>query len=109
MARELGHGSREGRAGVKAVWIQTAIRDLTNVKDDIGRDSPRAAREIALKIVDATERIIQFPEVGRSGKVSGTRELIVPGTQYLVVYRMKKNAIQFLRVLHGHRKWPRGK
>ena len=94
---------------MKAVWTRTAIRDLSNAKEYIGRDNPRAAREIALKIVDAAERIIQFPEVGRAGKVSGTRELVVPGTQYLIVYRMKKNAIHFLRVLHGHQKWPRGK
>jgi addiction module RelE/StbE family toxin len=91
---------------MKAVWTRTAIRDLSNAKEYIGRDNPGAAREIASKIVDAAERIIQFPEVGRAGKVSGTRELVVPGTQYLIVYRMKKNAIHFLRVLHGHQKWP---
>jgi|RhiMetdeSRZDD1v2_1073273.scaffolds.fasta_scaffold118078_4 toxin ParE1/3/4 len=94
---------------MKAVWTQSAIRDLSNAKKYIDRDNPLAAREIALKIVDATERIIQFPEVGRTGKVSGTRELIVSGTQYLIVYRMKKNAVHFLRVLHGRQKWPRGK
>jgi addiction module RelE/StbE family toxin len=94
---------------MKAVWTRTAIRDLSNANEHISRDNPRAAREIALKIVDATERIIQFPEIGRTGKVSGTRELVVPGTQYLIVYCMKKKAIHFLRVLHGHQKWPGGK
>jgi addiction module RelE/StbE family toxin len=87
---------------MKAVWTRTAIRDLSNVKEYVELDNPQAAREIALKIVDAGERIIQFPEVGRAGKVSGTRELLVPGTKYLIVYRRKKNAIHFLRVLHGH-------
>jgi len=94
---------------MKPVWTRTAIRDLSTAKEYIGRDNPRAAREIALKIVGAAERIIQFPEVGRAGKVSGTRELVVPGTQYLIVYRVKKNAIHFLRVLHGHQEWPIGK
>jgi addiction module RelE/StbE family toxin len=93
---------------MKAVWTRTAIRDLSNAKEYIDRDNPHAAREIALKIVDATARIIQLPELGRPGKVSGTSELVVPGTQYLIVYRTKKNAIHFLRVLHGHQKWPRG-
>jgi len=93
---------------VKAVWTKSAIRDLSNVKEYIYRDNPRAAREIALKIVDASERIIQFPEVGRAGKVSGARTLVVPGTKYFIVYRIKKNATHFLRVLHGRQKWPRG-
>jgi toxin ParE1/3/4 len=92
---------------MRAVWTRTGIRDLSNAKEYIGRDNPDAAREIALKIVDATERIIQFPESGRMG--SGTRELVVPGTQYLIVYRVKKNAIHFLRVLHGHQRWPKSK
>jgi hypothetical protein len=33
---------------LKAVWTRTAIRDLSNAKEY----NPRAAREIALKIMD---------------------------------------------------------
>ena len=90
---------------MKAVWTQAAIRDLSKAKEYIDRDNPQAAREIALKIVDATERIIQFPQVGRAGRVGGTRELVVAGTQHLIVYRLKKNAIHLLRVLHGRQRW----
>ena len=109
MARGLGHGSGEGRAQMKAVWTRAAIRDLTHAREYIARENPDAAREIASHIVDATERIIQFPEVGRPGRVRGTRELVVAETQYLIVYRLKKNAIHFLRVLHGRQQWPKGK
>lgn len=94
---------------MKAVWTRAAIRDLTHARDYIARESPAAAREIALHIVDATERVIQFPEVGRIGRVNGTREVVVSGTKYLIVYRLKKNAIHFLRVLHGRQEWPKGK
>lgn len=94
---------------MKAVWTKAAIRDLVHIREYIARENPGAAREIALKIVDATARIIQFPEMGRAGRVNGTRELVVSGTRYLIVYRLKKKAIHFLRVLHGHQKWPRGK
>jgi toxin ParE1/3/4 len=94
---------------MKAVWTKAAIRDLVHIREYIARENPSAAREIALKIVGATDRIIRFPEVGRTGRVNGTGELVVPGTQYLVVYRLKKKAIHFLRVLHGHQRWPKGK
>ena len=91
---------------MKAVWTQAAIRDLSRAREYIARENPEAAREIALLIVDATEHAIQFPEIGRTGRVKGTRELVVANTQYLIVYRLKKNKIHFLRVLHGRQKWP---
>ena len=94
---------------MKAVWTRAAIRDITHVREYIANENPAAAREIALKIVDTAERIARFPELGRIGRVNDTRELVVSGTQYLIIYRSKKNAIHFLRVLHGHQKWPRGK
>jgi len=92
---------------MKAVWTRIAIRDLSNIREYIARDDPDAARDMALNIVDATERIIQFPEIGRIGRAQGTRELVVSGTPYLIVYRIKKNAVHFVRVLHGHQKWPK--
>jgi toxin ParE1/3/4 len=94
---------------MKPVWTRAAIRDLTHIREYIARENPDAAREIALKIVDATERIIQFPDVGRIGRVKGTRELIVPGTHYLIIYRMKKKAVHFVRVRHGSQEWPKGR
>lgn len=94
---------------MKPVWTRAAIRDLAHIREYIARENPDAAREIALRMVDASERIIQFPEVGRIGRARGTRELIVPGTHYLIIYRMKKNAIHFVRVRHGRQDWPKGK
>lgn len=92
---------------MKPVWTRSAIRDLTRIREFIAREHPDAARETALKIIDATERIIQFPESGRVGRAKGTRESIVAGTQYLIVYRLKKTAVHFVRVLHGRQQWPK--
>lgn len=94
---------------MKPVWTRAAIRDLTHIREYIARESPDAAREIALKIVDGTERIIQFPEAGRTGRLNGTRESVVSGTHYLIVYRLKKTSVHFVRVLHGRQEWPKGK
>lgn len=94
---------------MKPVWTRAAIRDLTHMREYIARENPDAARETALKVIDAAERILQFPEVGRVGRANGIRELIVSGTRYLIVYRMKKKAIHFVRVLHGSQEWPRRK
>ena len=46
--------------------------------------------------------------MGRPGRVPGTRELVVPGTRYLVPYRVTGDTLQILRVYHGARNWPEG-
>ena len=46
--------------------------------------------------------------MGRSGRVEGTRELVISRTPYLVVYRFEEVADQILivRLLHGAQRWP---
>jgi toxin ParE1/3/4 len=46
------------------------------------------------------------PEMGRPGRVPGTRELVIPSTPFIVPYRLDGNTIQILRVFHGARRWP---
>jgi toxin ParE1/3/4 len=43
--------------------------------------------------------------IGRQGRVGGTRELVVQGTPYIVVYRVHDD-VEILAVVHGARKWP---
>lgn len=52
------------------------------------------------------ERLGRHPRGGRVGRVGGTREQVVGGTPYAVVYRLEEEAILVLRVLHGRQQWP---
>jgi toxin ParE1/3/4 len=47
------------------------------------------------------------PAIGRPGRVSGTRELLVPQTRYLIPYRVRRAAIEILRVFHASRRPPK--
>ncbi len=47
-----------------------------------------------------------YPFIGRSGRVAGTRELVVTRTPYIIAYRVSSEGVDVLRVLHGARKWP---
>jgi len=87
-------------------WLGLATLDLENVEAYIARDDPRAAVETVLKIVRAVSFLKEQPGLGRSGRVPGTKELIVPNTSYIVPYRVQENIIQILRVYHTSRKWP---
>ncbi len=46
------------------------------------------------------------PRAGRTGKVPGTRELVVSGTPYMLLYRIADGVVQILGVIHGARDWP---
>lgn len=87
-------------------WLQRALLDLAEVEAYIARDNPAAAAYQVLNIIRAVSLLKEQQGIGRAGRVAGTRELIVPGTLYLVPYRVRDNTVEILRVYHAARKWP---
>ena len=51
-------------------------------------------------------QLADFPLSGRDGRVDGTRELVIPGTQYIVAYRVVDSGVEILAIMHGARQWP---
>ena len=89
------------------VWSPEAIADLIALRAYIAEDNPAAAQRIALHIIHNLEELLSAnPDMGRPGRVPGTRELVVPRTPYIVPYRIRHNRWQVLRIYHGARKWP---
>ena len=72
----------------------------------IAFDNPKAAYELHDRVREHTATLSLHPRLGRPGRVRGTRELVVPGTSFIVAYRVAATAVTILRVLHGARKWP---
>lgn len=87
-------------------WLSRALLDLDSVESYIAQENPGAAGKTVLKIIDAVSRLERQPGLGRPGRVAGTKELVVPGTPYIVPYRVKEGVVQVLRVYHSSRKWP---
>lgn len=83
-----------------------ALSDLDELMDYIAQDNPEAATKVAGEIWETTRMLSNHPAMGKPGRVSGTREMVVTGTSYIVPYRVVANEVQILRVLHGARKWP---
>ena len=89
------------------LWSPEAIDDLTSLRAYIAEDDPAAARGVVLHIIHNIEQLLpNNPQMGRPGRVPGTRELVIPKTPFIVPYRLQRNVIQILRVYHGARRWP---
>jgi toxin ParE1/3/4 len=88
-------------------WTKRAERDLDEIANYIGQDSPAAAARVILEVIDRVEAsLTKRPAIGRAGRVLGTRELVMGELPYVVPYRVREQDIEILRVLHTSRRWP---
>ena len=90
------------------VWSPRAIGHLAELRAYITRENPEAAARTALTLLAAVDRLAGLPNLGRPGRVSGTRELVVPGTPYVIPYRVREERLEIIAVFHGRRRWPKG-
>lgn len=89
------------------IWSPEAIGDLAAARAFIAENNPEAARRVALHIIDTIETTLAGnPNIGRPGRVPGTRELVIAKTPFVIPYRVKNDSIHILRVYHGARRWP---
>ena len=92
---------------MKPVWSAEAIDDLIALRAYIDDVDNAAAQRIALRIIDTVEKLLsENADIGRPGRVPGTRELVIAKTPFIVPYRLQGETLQILRVLHGARRWP---
>ena len=89
------------------VWSPRAIGHLADLRAYIARERPDAAA--ATTLLSAVDRLAALPNLGRPGRVSGTRELVVPGTRYVIPYRLRGERLSgaILRFLRQERDQPR--
>jgi toxin ParE1/3/4 len=93
---------------VKLEWSAFALSDREGIFDYIEADSPRSAIRVDEAIANAAERLIDFPESGRPGRVTGTRELVLTGLPYILAYIVREDVVRILRAIHGAQQWPDG-
>ena len=72
----------------------------------IERDNKGAAMRVARRLRGASNGLTSHPEMGRPGRVGSTRELVIPGTPYLLPYRVREGKVEILAVIHGAQEWP---
>ena len=90
----------------QVVWLDAALGDLKEIGRYIASEDPAAAYRTLVKIEAAANSLQHSPQLGRSGRVPKTRELIVPGLPYILPYYIKDREVRILAVMHASRKWP---
>ncbi|BDC50166.1 putative toxin Y4kP [Bryobacterales bacterium F-183] len=87
-------------------WSPRAARDLAGIAQFIGEDSADQAQLVAASIYERLSALANFPNIGRKGRLAGTRELVLAPLPFIVVYRVAETTIDVVRILHGAQKWP---
>ncbi len=91
---------------MRVVWRRQALADLRALREFIARNNPPAAARTAARVRQVVAQLATLPYQGRAGRDPSTRELIVTGTPYLVIYHVHQGTVEVLRVLHGRQQWP---
>lgn len=87
-------------------WLRKALASLDEAAEYIAKDNPEAARRLVAEAFRQTDLLADHPEIGRPGRVLGTREFVMSGFPYLIPYRVRHGRVEILRVFHSARRWP---
>jgi toxin ParE1/3/4 len=95
---------------VQLKWTDLADNDLESIEAYITKEnSPIVAIDVVMKIIDSSYLILpEHPKAGRQGRLKNTRELVIDGVPFIVIYRENtaQHQIEILRVLHDTQQWP---
>lgn len=91
---------------MKIAWTKLALSDLRHVWEYIATDNAQAADGVLGSIGKAVHSLLSYEKLGRPGRTKGTRELVIVGTPYIVPYRIRRDRIEILAIIHSSRRWP---
>lgn len=78
-----------------------ALRAYTATYFDVAQTN-----KILVLVQKAVLHSAHFPLSGRTGRVAGTRERVVLHTPFVLVYRVHKETVEIIAVIHEARQWP---
>ena len=87
-------------------WLPQAQRNRLEQLEYIAQDNPLAAINQDEEIERQINMLLAHPQMGRPGRVAGTRELVISSTPFVVIYRLQEQSIEVLRLLHSAQQWP---
>jgi toxin ParE1/3/4 len=86
---------------LEIVWSPLARARLQEIRAYVALDKPDAAEKLATRIVAVVENLRNHPHMGRVGTEEGIRELVIGGTPYIVLYRVRDPQVIISTIWHG--------
>ena len=93
---------------MKLRWTPRAVADLEEISDYLMAVHPEAWEQLMARVERLTDALLDFPLMGKSGLVPGTREFVLAGTPYILVFRLKGDAVVIVSVRDGRMRFPPG-
>lgn len=90
---------------MKLVWTRQAHADRKKIREYIVQHAPAAALALDELFSEKASLLLDHPNLGRTGRVPGTRELVAH-RNYILVYDLSGDVVRVLRLLHAARQWP---
>jgi addiction module RelE/StbE family toxin len=78
-------------------WSPEAAADFEGIVEYIRQQNPSAADRVAHSLYDSVVSLETFPNHGRPGRISATRELVLAPLPFVVIYRVNLDAIEIAR------------
>ena len=91
---------------MKVRWTERAADELSDAYTYIAADNIEAADRLIDRIHAAISLIQTHPQIGKKGEVPGTREFVVTGTSFILIYQVDPQLLWILAVFHGARHRP---
>jgi toxin ParE1/3/4 len=85
-------------------WTAAGFADIQALHRYLEETAPGKTTETMSAILEALDLLAKSPNIGRKGRVAGTRELVL--APYVIAYRVRHDAVHILAVQHGSRQWP---
>lgn len=92
---------------MRALWEDAAREDVGEAASYIDLDRPAKGEELVLAITAVVERLTTFPLSSRQSTRKRSREAVVVGWPYVVIYIVDADTVHILRVFHTSRRWRR--
>jgi toxin ParE1/3/4 len=87
----------------RIVWTAHALANVRAIRAYIAQFNPRAADELAARLIAAGNSLEMFPHRGRIVPRTDMREL-VSISPYIIRYRVLRDEVVILRVRHSARR-----
>lgn len=87
-------------------WLRSGLRSIEIAQAFIAADNPQAAARLIDAVRSRAQLLADNPKLGRVGRIPGTREMILGGMPFLIIYRLTPDEVQILRLLHTSQEFP---